>query len=593
MIENTSWPGWQTIAKLGSGTFGTVYRIQKQGVDGHIFTSALKVISIPNERDPMLYCEDETKCTKYVNALINELVKEISLMDELKYNSHIVRFEDYQIVPHQKGIGYDVLIRMECLTPVNQYHAMQNMTVGDVLQMGLDISDALCACSRKNIIHRDIKPANIMRDDSGSYKLGDFGIARTLEEEFAELTRAGTMSYVAPEVMMGRYDARADIYSLAMVMYYYLNEQKLPFENTDLNLPTERSLARSRRMQGEAVPAPKYGSPQLKSVICKALAFRQEDRYRSAQDFYTALSQCKDRQSEISHLDETVMVGIKTNPVYQELDETLPIRPRERDSQQTIPQQNETIQRSMQSDRSMQSERYIQQPPKRGMNKVLVALSVLFAVLAFTFIALFVIKTLGKKKQTDNVMSVSSTQAGSQVSTEEEQTSQVTTEEKIPEALKKAKEYEGHYYEVINQSCSWKEAKKLCEEKGGHMVTITSHDEQLFIEKLVEEKGVMKHYWLGATDREEEGKWKWITGEKWGFTNWEEDQPNNSEREDPEHGQDYLEMQATIGDNGYDEYMTWTDIINDGTSLGNEKAPEYNSKPYYGTICEWDCVPEE
>ena len=49
-----------------------------------------------------------------------------------------------------------------------------------------------------------------------------------------------------------------------------------------------------------------------------------------------------------------------------------------------------------------------------------------------------------------------------------------------------------------------------------------------------------------------------------------------------------MELQATYGDNGEKEYMTWTDISEDGVSPDFTGAPEYNSTQYYGFICEWD-----
>ena len=151
-----------------------------------------------------------------------------------------------------------------------------------------------------------------------------------------------------------------------------------------------------------------------------------------------------------------------------------------------------------------------------------------------------------------------------------------------------AEEFQGHHYLLVNDPMNWKQAKKKCEDMKGHLATITSEEEQDFIRRLIEEKGEKYHYWLGATDRKHEGDWEWITGEAWTYQNWEEGQPNNSEYYDQKHGQDYLEIQATYGDNGDKEYMTWTDISEDGVSPDFMEGPEYNSTPYYGFICEWD-----
>ena len=106
---------------------------------------------------------------------------------------------------------------------------------------------------------------------NGSYKLGDFGIARISEKTGSATARIGTYSYMAPEVYKGEhYGAQADIYSLGMVLYWLLNERRAPFvaENT----PREKAAALDRRMRGEPIPAPAHGSPKLKRIVMTASA---------------------------------------------------------------------------------------------------------------------------------------------------------------------------------------------------------------------------------------------------------------------------------------------------------------------------------
>ncbi len=70
---------------------------------------------------------------------------------------------------------------------------------------------------------------------------------------------------------------------------------------------------------------------------------------------------------------------------------------------------------------------------------------------------------------------------------------------------------------------SWSEARVYCEKVGGHLATITSADEQKFIDYL--NKG-SKSLWIGAY-RDEYVLWYWVTGEKWDYTNWKAGEPNN------------------------------------------------------------------
>ena len=63
---------------------------------------------------------------------------------------------------------------------------------------------------------------------------------------------------------------------------------------------------------------------------------------------------------------------------------------------------------------------------------------------------------------------------------------------------------------------------------------------------------------------------------------------NNDLNYDEINGPDYLEIQATFGNNGSDEYMTWIDMPIDGVNPLYAEEPEYCTTPYYGYICEWD-----
>ena len=86
--------------------------------------------------------------------------------------------------------------------------------------------------------------------------------------------------------------------------------------------------------------------------------------------------------------------------------------------------------------------------------------------------------------------------------------------------------YKGHVYELYDKPTSWETAKIVCENKGGHLATITSEKEQKTIEKLVQH-GNAKYYNIGATNKDDVTQWKWVTGEAMAYTNWAVGEPNN------------------------------------------------------------------
>ncbi len=283
-----TWPGWETVRLIGRGSFGAVYEIQRD-VLGEKEKAALKVITIPQSSSDIdeLYGEgyDDASITSTFQEHLKSIVAEYSLMRKLNGSSYVVNCDDVRYVQHEDGIGWDIFIKMELLTALNKALG-ETIPEEQVIRIGADICRALRLCRKHNIIHRDIKPANIFVSENGDYKLGDFGIAKTVEKTSGG-TKIGTYEYMAPEVYHDEpYGAAADIYSLGMVLYWLLNERRTPFFLLPPALPTtsEKERARKRRFSGEEIPSPAHGSPALQRIVLKAIAYDQKDRYQSAEE---------------------------------------------------------------------------------------------------------------------------------------------------------------------------------------------------------------------------------------------------------------------------------------------------------------------
>ena len=289
------WPEWQTVKQLGNGSYGVVYQaIRKDNnVESH---AAIKVISIPNDSSEVdsLRAEglDPDGTRTYFYGIVSDFVSEIQLMETLKGVQNIVSVEDYKVVEKVGTVGWDIYIRMELLTPFNNYICDKKLTEKEVIRLGTDICTALEICGQRNIIHRDIKPENIFINSFGHFKLGDFGIARKMENSTGGLSQKGTFNYMAPEVATSsQYDARVDTYSLGIVLYRLLNHNRLPFLDSEKQLlnPNERKAAVERRIRGEALPAPAEASAAMAHLILKACAFDPSMRFSSPTEMKKAL----------------------------------------------------------------------------------------------------------------------------------------------------------------------------------------------------------------------------------------------------------------------------------------------------------------
>ena len=289
------WPDWEIVKYLGGGAYGKVYEIERT-ISGtqEKEKAALKIVSRPKDEDEIEEYEvsgyDKESIIESYKSEIQNYVQEYKLMRTLQGQTNIVSCDDFTVVWNENGIGGNVFIRMELLTPLNQVLKERALSTEEIIKLGKDIASALILCEKKNIIHRDIKPANIMVSQFGNYKLGDFGVSKIMNHA-TYATAMGTPEYQAPEVVhMKKYGQTADIYSLGITLYWFLNNRRIPFIGAN-EQPTvdQKNEAMERRCRGEKLPALKNGSAKLKKIVLKACEYNPEDRYASAQEMYDDL----------------------------------------------------------------------------------------------------------------------------------------------------------------------------------------------------------------------------------------------------------------------------------------------------------------
>ena len=280
---------WHIKRFLGAGSYGRVFEIERRDAFDTVYTGALKAITIPSSpselEEILADGMDMNGASTYFRDYVKELNREIALMSKLKGHSNIVSYEDHKMFQHEDGVGWDILIRMELLTPITSL-LRENRTFPrrKVIQLGIDLCRALEICQRYNIIHRDIKPANIFLSDTEDFKLGDFGVARIASAATGASTRAGTVNYMAPEVFRGeKYSSNVDLYSLGLVMYQLLNNNRMPLypPYPQAITPSSRERAQARRLAGAALPAPVNAGGRLAEIVLKACAPDPAQRYDS------------------------------------------------------------------------------------------------------------------------------------------------------------------------------------------------------------------------------------------------------------------------------------------------------------------------
>lgn len=297
------WPNWKITRELGKGSYGCVYEIVREDL-GNRYASAMKVLHLELNGTEISstslgkYDKRNTATNEQIlDDFVDRVKSEIDLMMQLRGTPHIVAIEDYVVIADNGS--RTILIRMEPLESLDKYIDRKGvLDTNDIIDLGIDICTALDYCEKNKILHRDIKPSNIFYSENAGYKLGDFGISRTLDSlhEQMSMTGIGTVQYMAPEVYFGRkYDQTADIYSLGIVLYTLFNGGLPPFCQAG-DLSEKKNLSSSlahtanlKRLMGEPLLPPANATQNISEVICLACNPNPTARYQTAEQFKDAL----------------------------------------------------------------------------------------------------------------------------------------------------------------------------------------------------------------------------------------------------------------------------------------------------------------
>lgn len=270
---------WYVDSKIAEGRHSKVFRVYKT-TDGVTEFLALKTLKFPaNDKELSRIIESGRYKTvgEYLDTLEAAVTANMNKMLSLRTNDSIVRFDNFTIV--KESSCFYVIMLMELLTPFSEKVRANEITTAQAAKISIDLCSAVEGFRSIGIIHHQIKPENIYVDSEGNYKLGDFGISNV-----AGRMKNEASPYMAPEVYKeSAYDTSSDIYSIGVLLYKLLNNNRLPFL-PDFPKPvslSDREAAFEKQLRGEQLPAPANADAGISSIISKALAYRQSDRYFS------------------------------------------------------------------------------------------------------------------------------------------------------------------------------------------------------------------------------------------------------------------------------------------------------------------------
>ena len=267
---------YQVVSLLGLGGFGAVYRAVHSRTGAKV---ALKVLKKDRASDA---------------DTVERFMREARALSGIG-NQHIVRVHDADV--SAEGVPFIAMEMLEGLNLQELDEKFGPLRPERIVRIMVQVLEGLAAAHDQNVVHRDMKPANVFvtttRDSTGHerdfVKLLDFGISKMANQKALTMvgTALGTPNYMAYEQFFdaSTVDARADIYSVAAMMYELLGRRK-PF------------LAESygdllKKIGSETPPPLRELVPQLPfaltSVVEKGLKKNKDERWPTAREFAAAL----------------------------------------------------------------------------------------------------------------------------------------------------------------------------------------------------------------------------------------------------------------------------------------------------------------
>jgi uncharacterized protein (DUF342 family)/predicted Ser/Thr protein kinase len=265
------------IKEIGRGGMGVVYQAHDQIGQRDV---AIKELRLEN-----LNAND-------AEEMIARFQREARTADLLKHPA-IVTVYDFGTEDQRHYLVMELLEGKTLKELLSEGYAFQEIELLDIL---IQICDAMGFAHQQGVVHRDIKPDNILITANNKVKIMDFGIARmNTTEHFTLQTQAGTMlgtlSYMSPEQLQdsAMVDHRADIFSLG-VMIYEIYTGRLPFEGESMGQTIMNILSQPLEPPNTHNPSLR---PELNTIILRMLHKRRGERYQQMSDVAAELQQLR------------------------------------------------------------------------------------------------------------------------------------------------------------------------------------------------------------------------------------------------------------------------------------------------------------
>lgn len=295
---------YRIVEKIGAGGMGVVYLAEDTKLKRKV---ALKFLSVDQIHD---------------KSVLQQFTKEAQAAARLQHPNIITVHE----VNEHNGVPYIAMAHIEGQS-LAEFSANRSMPIAELIELGIQITRGLAVAHENGVVHRDLKPGNLMIDSAGAVKILDFGLAvlsdiESRKEPESTVTSnplanriAGTISYMAPEQLLGQeISARVDIFAFGIILYELITEEH-PFEAPSVS---EISASILRDTPTDLYSKRSNVPYDLKRIVNRCLAKKPEKRFQTARDVCNELEELSNELKQDAAIIVTGQGPMKADTTLRE-----------------------------------------------------------------------------------------------------------------------------------------------------------------------------------------------------------------------------------------------------------------------------------
>lgn len=269
-------PDWTLTYVLSENSTEKIYQAEKESASGNKY-ALVRACFIPGIDDkadaPGGEAADKEKLREKNAAALLKCKKEFAFFRSMSGKAGWLNLKESYDLSNTDGTQSLAVARFGCASSLSGFIDENGLTEGALLKMAIDICKGLEHAKKAGKVHGTLTPDCIFVDDNCKFRIGKIDIDVAETKKLTD-TSLSALRFTAPWAVNFGANHAGDTYSLGLIMYYFLNGRKLPFED---ELPVEK--ATEKRLSKAKLPLPSYDAGRITEIVMKACSVPKEERY--------------------------------------------------------------------------------------------------------------------------------------------------------------------------------------------------------------------------------------------------------------------------------------------------------------------------